>query len=345
VDAQAPEEIYALLATEVLLHPAMKQLSEQILFIKGRDFFLRRFENSIKRFCRNLSAENSNLFQKGAIQILRRRYRYFAYWVTCLLDQTTSQAGDTLANLRAQAPKIVGKVEKYLQTLNIHTSSNQEERLSTTHSYTEPKPTFQGEEKSYRQRVTEISINADSGDADPGSSEDEHEGTDEDGEGINFPPLHLTKETISWIVESVAFRNFISDLTRVLSPPMQYVEKVLRFALSPSFSSTASFHLPWNVVDYAQTQLENIQQLCTILTLSGDAHHAEASTCLDYCERVWPLEGPAVVKALQNAIANTSRGKYYSQTSETGLINQIVIYLLEHCCLSSSKQPRYLRKP
>jgi hypothetical protein len=116
-------------------------------------------------------------------------------------------------------------------------------------------------------------------------------------------------ETISWFVESVAFRNFIYDLTREFSPPMDYVDKVLRFALPPSSNSITTFHLQWDLVDYVQTQLDNIQQLRTVLTLSGDASNAEASTCLDYCETVWPIDGRALVDALQNAISHTNHCK------------------------------------
>jgi hypothetical protein len=307
IDARAPEEVYDLLLTGVLLHPTLKQLSEKILEIKGKSFFSRRFERSIKQFCRNLSTESSNLLQKRATQILRRRYRYFTYRATLLLSQITSQTSDTLlANLPAREPNVVAKVEKYLQAFNINTVSDQGERIPPIRAHADQEPPFQGEEQPYRQgKLTEGVINADSDDTDNESSEDEG---GPDGE-VNASSLHLIMETISWFVESVAFRNFIHDLTREFSPPMDYVDKVLRFALPPSSNSITTFHLQWDLVDYIQTQLDNIQQLRTVLTLSGDASNAEASTCLDYCETVWPIDGRALVDALQNAISHTNHCK------------------------------------
>jgi len=311
IDARAPEEVYDLLLTEVLLHPALKQLSEKILDIRGKSFFPRRFERSVKQFCRNLSAESFNLLQKRVIQILRRRCRYFTYRVALLLGQNTFQTGDTLlVDLPAQDPNVVAEVEKYLQTFNINTASDQSERIPPTRGHAEQKLPFQGEEQVYqRGKQSERVINTDSDDTDNESSEDEDLFNGGLSEGVNVSSLHLTKETISWFVESVAFRNFIYDLTREFSPPMEYVDKVLRFSLPPSSISITTFHLPWDLVDYVQKQLDNIQQLRTVLTLSGDASDAEASTCLDYCERVWPKDGRALVEALQNAISHTDHCK------------------------------------
>ena len=137
-----------------------------------------------------------------------------------------------------------------------------------------------------------------------GSDDNESSGDFLDGE-MESLPQSLTRETIAWLTEGIPFQNFRNNLSRSAYPPLEYVERMLEGALPASETCSASFNIEWDLLDYIESELEDGQNLSTVLTLSGDGDDAYAASCLEYCDYTWPNTGEAVGRALEVAIKRT----------------------------------------
>jgi hypothetical protein len=71
-----------------------------------------------------------------------------------------------------------------------------------------------------------------------------------------------------------------------------------------------TFNIWWELAQYTKSELEENENLLRVLTVSGDIIDAEASSCLDYSRRIWPLIGEFVIMALENAIKTGWHCKY-----------------------------------
>ena len=75
----------------------------------------------------------------------------------------------------------------------------------------------------------------------------------------------------------------------------------------------ASLLMPWDLLAFMDTQYVDNKDahLASVITLSGTAQYAQATTCSEYAEQNWPSRGLRVIQAFQSAVDNsksTSQG-------------------------------------
>lgn len=80
----------------------------------------------------------------------------------------------------------------------------------------------------------------------------------------------------------------------------QFVEGKTRSSLSKLLMST--FHISWNPLHFlrSQCETERLPELQHIVTINGSAVDAQAATCGEYVEQVWPEMGREILRALQD---------------------------------------------
>ena len=75
----------------------------------------------------------------------------------------------------------------------------------------------------------------------------------------------------------------------------------------------ASITMQWDLLAFMETQYVDNKdvRLGSVITLSGTAQYAQATTCSEYAKYNWPSRGLRVIKAFQSAIDvrnSTSQG-------------------------------------
>ena len=312
-----PEEIFKLLTFEVLLEPDMKDVCEKMLKIKGESLFIRLFKRGIRSFCSALYTENLTEIQKGLIRILRRYRAYFAFRVCQLLKPSTIRNGWQLEDLVDQT--VEAGVEKYLQGVRQVNQSLRDDTGVESTSGMGTVETASQDSRSAEDRAGAgdhgiVSVgNKQADDAANDASKfvkDESSASNSSDDGLDIIPQSLTKDTISWLTRGVSYRNFKHNITKQICSPLQYVHRILQPALSASELCSATFHVEWQLIQYTNSELEEGDTIVHALTVSGDIIDAEASSCLDYCRRTWPVTGEFVLITLEKAIKAGWHGKH-----------------------------------
>ena len=307
---EAPEEVFTFLVAEVFLNLELKDLFKRLLEIRGEPFFIRVFKREVREFCSALRAESPSDLQKGAIRILRRHREYFAYRVCRLLEPSTAQDSRKFEELMQQIPAAEAGVEEYLQHLPRVIQPQQDAATVGSTQDTSIGETFQSGSRDAGDYIGDHTRDKSRQNILRGSEimDDEINASDS-SDGADRLPQSLTQEIISWLVESSSFRNLKDYITRSICAPLQHVQEVIQPDPSASKMYSMTLHIDWELIRYAKTELEEGQQLSTVLVVSGGIIDAEASPCLEYCRRVWPLTGEFVVKTVEKAIKYGSHGK------------------------------------
>jgi hypothetical protein len=69
--------------------------------------------------------------------------------------------------------------------------------------------------------------------------------------------------------------------------------------------SKAKFEIPWNLLNFIKEHYpdEGQLELGSVITIVGDGIDAQALTCAQYMEQVWPTTGVETLSILQEAVA------------------------------------------
>ena len=294
---EPPEEVFTFLVGEFFLGLELKDLFKNLLEVRGEHLFIRIFKPEVREFCSELRMESLSELQKGAIRILRRYCGYFAYRICRLLEPSTTQDSRQFEELMQQIPAAEAGVEKYLHST---VGSTQEINVGET---------FQSGSRDAGDYIGDYTRDKSHRNILRGSEFiDESNASDSSDDGADRFPQSLTQEIISWLTESSLFRDFKDRITRSICSPFQHIEEVIQPDPSALNMHLTTLHIDWELIRYTETELGESQQLSTVLVVSGGVIDAEASPCLEYCRRVWPLTGEFVVKALEKAIKYGSYG-------------------------------------
>lgn len=125
------------------------------------------------------------------------------------------------------------------------------------------------------------------------------------------------------LVSSEAFEHLAADLRRTLycgdEHVMNRIESTILSGLADSSTSanvhTAVFLVEWSLPSFMMSQYdEDVPQIGSVVTLSGSALYAQATTCLEYAKTVWPSSGSDFVAAMEAMLRNAEDGrrKWYS---------------------------------
>lgn len=108
-------------------------------------------------------------------------------------------------------------------------------------------------------------------------------------------------------VSEVKTNKESEPLEKVLSTTFEVslgrIESQVLLGLS-FWASGASLKMQWNLLDFMENQYVNNEdaKLDSVITLSGTVQNAQATTCSEYVEYLWPSQGSTVLKAFQSAI-------------------------------------------
>ena len=302
---QPPKEFFNLLISEVFLEPDMKDLCKRILEFKGESFFIRLFKHEIRTFCSALYTKNLTEVQKGSIRIIRRYRAYFAF---CLCQLLKPSPNWQLEDLMSHTVEDV--MEWYLQGPSQVNQLPQDVAAAESTSGASAVETISQDSISAKNYVGVGNY----GIVSAGSWQEDN--VADDASNVSFDdeidsiPQSLTRDTISWLIKGVSYRNFKHSMTKQICSPLQYIHQVLQPRLSASELCQVTFHVEWQLIQYLNSELEEGDRLVHALTVSGDIRDAEASPCLDYCRRLWPMTGELVLDSLERAIENGRHGKY-----------------------------------
>jgi tetratricopeptide (TPR) repeat protein len=302
---EIPENIFTILTLEVLLDPDVKGTFERILALRGSSHFMSILRRNIREFCSTLSEENPTDIQRGSIWLLRRFKAYFAFRVCQLLKPSTTREGKQIEDLVDQTAE--AGVERYLQDLH---RAVQPQRDAAVEGSTSELSIGETASSDYRNAEDHARYSEywDNQSSESDSSDDEPE----------IIPQSLTNETISWLTRGIAFLNFKHSLIKHISSPLQYVHQVVQPILSASKICSVTFHVEWELIQYTKSELEEGDTIVQVLTVTGGIVNAEATSCLDYCRRIWPETGEFVVMALEKAIRTGWHSEYYTRYLEIG---------------------------
>ncbi|KAI9793060.1 MAG: hypothetical protein M1816_000958 [Peltula sp. TS41687] len=96
-----------------------------------------------------------------------------------------------------------------------------------------------------------------------------------------------------------------ADNKHVYPDMLEAIRKEMIPALDSSERQTAIFHVRWSLPEYCEKELESHEQLASVLTVTGTAGLAYATTCKEYLNRFWPqselplfLEMPLLLEAI-----------------------------------------------
>ena len=79
--------------------------------------------------------------------------------------------------------------------------------------------------------------------------------------------------------------------------------RVLRL-VEKSGTVTANLDIDWDLLGFMKTQYHDNRnaRLGSVITLTGTALRAQATTCSEYSQKTWPAQGSNVISAFQKAI-------------------------------------------
>jgi hypothetical protein len=146
------------------------------------------------------------------------------------------------------------------------------------------------------------------------------EGEDELSDGSDlFDGIDDYSEAWDFVFGSLAFSKLRARITRaaILTPRTgQVIDQIRDFILNALSSQSmeaktrsslpklliSTFHISWNPLHFLRSQYEPecLPELQHIVTINGSAVDAQAATCGEYVEQVWPETGREILRALQD---------------------------------------------
>ncbi|MCJ1269118.1 hypothetical protein MMC22_009007 [Lobaria immixta] len=123
----------------------------------------------------------------------------------------------------------------------------------------------------------------------------------EDDQGQIFTVLDWQK----FIAPSKSLCNLRHKLSRFVQPDViQAIDTEMRLGLKPSGMQHVTFRIQWDLFKYCTEELQDSPTLAPVLTISGNAKTAYATSCNDYMNLWWPNTGRQTLQTLQEAIGH-----------------------------------------
>jgi hypothetical protein len=146
------------------------------------------------------------------------------------------------------------------------------------------------------------------------------EGEDELSDGSNISDgIDDYSEAWDFVFGSLAFTKLRARITRagILTPRTgQVIDQIREFIVNTLSSQSmeaktrsslpkllmSTFHISWNLLHFLRSQYETecLPELQHIVTVNGSAVDAQAATCGEFVEQVWPETGREIPRALQD---------------------------------------------
>ncbi len=154
------------------------------------------------------------------------------------------------------------------------------------------------------------------------ASSDSDSEIEEPYEGTKLAPFSL-KELKPFMTTSTAFANMRNAFRRMVYPdPLIAISSAIfreHESIKPhsvTVSSSATFHIRWDVGDYIRTELEydsklhdRKQLLESVLVVVGSASTAYATSAINYMRWRWPNSDCEILRIVHSTLTRTSNGE------------------------------------
>ena len=129
----------------------------------------------------------------------------------------------------------------------------------------------------------------------------------EDYDQGDYTSLQLVQ---AFIVSSRALKFLRHRVLRFVQPSvLQAISAEVQLGTKPDCLQETIFQIHWEFKKYCTEELEKDKNFPLLLTISGTAKSAYATTCGEYMERNWPKSGLETLRMLQAAISKEAYGK------------------------------------
>lgn len=107
----------------------------------------------------------------------------------------------------------------------------------------------------------------------------------------------------SFVTSSRSFSNLRHRLSRFVQPDVfQSISIEMSQGLEPTGIQQATFQIHWKLLEYCKAELQGRPVLASVLTISGNAKTAYATSCDEYMNHFWPNTGLNTLKTLNAAL-------------------------------------------
>lgn len=107
----------------------------------------------------------------------------------------------------------------------------------------------------------------------------------------------------SFVTSSKSFSNLRHRLSRFVQPDVfQSISIEMSHGLEPIGIQQATFHIQWELLKYCEAELQGRPVLAPVLTISGNAKTAYATSCDEYMNHFWPNTGLQTLQTLDAAL-------------------------------------------
>ena len=107
----------------------------------------------------------------------------------------------------------------------------------------------------------------------------------------------------SFLTSSKSFGNLRHRLSRFVQPDVfQSISIEMNQGLEPTGIQQATFQIQWKLLEYCKVELHGRPVLASVLTISGNAKTAYATSCDEYMNHFWPNTGLKTLKTLNAAL-------------------------------------------
>ena len=233
----------------------------------------------------------ANLIRKHTAEIAR----YFYLNATTAPKVTRSMAAlfHNLANLVTAELDLATAELNQARTISTKTRAN---RIQAHSSQRSIPPSEAAQPSNYRDDYLEDWL-----------SNDGDDNLDEAERSVDGAALHkflVLGEPIQVLAITIRRAFYYRDKTG-----MEWIEAGVLSALNSKrflFGREVSFQVRWDLLGFLRSQFgDHVPQIGSLLVLTGSALYAQATTCSDYLQTVWPRSGAFFLSTLQAAVESS----------------------------------------
>ncbi|MCJ1426934.1 hypothetical protein MMC29_004837 [Sticta canariensis] len=124
----------------------------------------------------------------------------------------------------------------------------------------------------------------------------------------------------SFVTSSKSFSILRHRLSRFIQPDVfQSISIEMSHGLEPMGIQQATFQIQWELLKYCEAELQGRPLLAPVLTISGNAKTAYATSCDEYMNQFWPNTGLQTLQTLDAALEAAIGCEVYDRVWPCGL--------------------------
>ena len=137
----------------------------------------------------------------------------------------------------------------------------------------------------------------------------------------------------SFVTSSKSFSNMRHRLSRFVQPDVfQSISIEMSHGLEPMGIQQATFQIQWELLKYCEAELQGRPELASVLTISGNAKTAYATSCDEYMNHFWPDTGLQTLRSLDAALEAAIGCEMYGKLATKSLEIECSLTFVKTAC-------------